>query len=211
MNQSVIPLSINRLPRIIGFMGNIGAGKDSACDYLHQQYNYRKRGFSDPVYEQLWNLNPLVRINDNPDYMPLQILVRLDGWDKAKREHPEIRQWLRVGGTENGRDIHGQDCWLHVMELRSREDVLTAIRDVRFPNEGQWIRSAGGILVAVESERSIPADPTQRSEQLDYRAEADYIITNNGDKLELGRQIETVLDRFDQCYKVPFPAGINDV
>lgn len=192
-------------------MGNIGAGKDTACDYLVAQYNYRKRGFSDPVYEQLWNLNPVLKINDNPDYMHLQDLVRLYGWDHTKRNHPQVRKWLRVGGTENGRDIHGQDCWVHVMESRSRSDLLTTIRDVRFPNEAAWIRSAGGILVLVLSDRSIPADPNERSEQMDYGSEADYIIENNGDFLELGRQIETVLDRFDLCDKVPFPAGINDV
>jgi hypothetical protein len=70
------------------------------------------------------------------------------GWDRAKQLR-EVRTLLQRMGTEAGRDIHGEDCWVLAAE-RDLANALgaapLAITDVRFPNEAAFIHRHGGVL-----------------------------------------------------------------
>jgi hypothetical protein len=188
---------INDLPRMIAFCGNRGAGKDEACAYLNRKYGYVSRGFSDPLYTTLKVINPIIQVNgpkDAPAYRLYNDLVKEYGVDFVKRNYQEVRRLLQVLGTECGRDVHGRDVWTHAMDIASRADKLTAIRDLRFPEEANFIRSCGGTLVFISSFRETPADPSHVSEiSLDYRKVADVHITNNGSLEDLGNEIENVI------------------
>lgn len=178
-------------PTVIGIVGNIGAGKDEICNYLRDAHSFIKVGFSDPIYELLWEMNPVVDIADEtPKYADLTIKY---GIDKVKREYKPIRRWLQLIGTEYGRNVFGQDCWIRALDARIKDSPLVAVRDVRFENEIDYIRSRGGFVVWVQSNRAPDRDQSHASEHLVFADHADYTVQNNGTLVELYRQLDVIL------------------
>lgn len=143
------------LPKIIALNGEIGSGKDTAATYLAHNFGYKMIGFSDPVYESLYRLNPPIIIAHHRAVY-LQTLVDKHGWDAAKRMYPAIRQMLRITGTENGRDVHGDWCWINILSKRIKQDghPRWVIRDLRFPEEVEWTQSEGGVIWRVEGRQT---------------------------------------------------------
>lgn len=189
------------LPRVIGFCGNRGAGKDECAKILHRKYGYKVRGFSDPVYEQLAILNPLIMVYHTtiaPDERRYLSVCSEYGVDYVKRHSYEVRCYLQLLGTECGRHVHGEDCWLKIMDTRMRLDERTVIQGIRFKNEVSFTRAQpDSLLICVQSKREQPPDPTHISEvSIDPAAEADYIIRNDGSLLDLEAELERVIDSY---------------
>jgi|688.fasta_scaffold10419_2 hypothetical protein len=189
------------LPKVIGFCGNRNAGKDECCKILHKKYGFTVRGFSDPVYEQLAILNPVIRVNDHDvtyTSEEFNTAVTVFGVDYVKRHSDDVRRYLRLLGTECGRRFHGEDCWLKIMDTRMRLDERTAIQGIRFPNEVSFLRAQpDSLLICVQSTREQPADPTHESEvAIDPVKESDYIIRNDGTLLDLEAELERVIDAY---------------
>jgi hypothetical protein len=187
--------------RCIGFAGNRGAGKDECCKILHKKYGFTSRGFSDPVYEQLAILNPVVRVSDHGGIYAAaeyETVVSIFGADYVKRHSDDVRRYLRLLGTECGRRFFGEDCWLKIMDTRMRLDERTAIQGIRFPNEVSFLRAQpDSLLICVQSTREQPADPAHESEvAIDPAKEADYIIRNDGTLLDLEAELERVIDAY---------------
>jgi hypothetical protein len=188
--------------RCIGFAGNRGAGKDECCKILRYRYGFAIRGFSDPVYDQLDILNPDIRLWDSKlathKTIRYKTAVNRYGPDYTKRNSTDVRQYLRLLGTECGRDFWGEDCWVRIMDSRMRLDERTAIRDIRFPNEVSFLRAQpDSLLICVQSTREQPADPAHESEvAIDPAKEADYIIRNDGTLLDLEAELERVIDAY---------------
>lgn len=187
-------------PFLIALCGPIGAGKDTVADYLSDKYGYTKVGFSDPVYQALWALNPVVNLPDGT-YRRLQDVVMDMGWETAKRSIPEIRRLLRHVGTEAGRDIHGEDCWVWRMENRMADDVATkgtlvghVIRDLRFENELCMVRNYGGQVWFVDNGTYDPSkEPEHRSEGLRFDRIYDQYIQNTGTLEHLYAAVDSLL------------------
>ena len=189
------------LPRVIGFCGHRNAGKDECAKILHRKYGYVVRGFSDPVYEQLAILNPIICVNDHDAVYTADeynAVVAVYGVDYVKRHSDDVRRYLRLLGTECGRHVHGEDCWLKIMDARMRLDERTVIQGIRFPNEVSFTRAQpDSLLICVQSKREQPPDPTHISEvSIDPAAEADYIIRNDGSLLDLEAELERVIDSY---------------
>lgn len=70
---------------------------------------------------------------------------------------PAVRTWLQEEGTERGRQVFGEDVWCRALfaRLQMYEHFWGAnqfvVTDVRFPNEVQYIRHNGGIVLRVEA------------------------------------------------------------
>ena len=190
---------LNSLPKFIGLRGPIGSGKDTVADYLVAHYGYEKKGFSDPVYESLYLLNPPVIVGKHR-VIHLQILVDTHGWDFVKRAYPCVREWLRIIGTEAGRDIHGQDCWIKVAD--KRVDVSSAkrfaIRDVRFPNEAEYIKDNGGEIWEIQGRISEEVALLKKHRSEGNQIPVDRIIHNDSSLPMLYRRLNAVLDTFLQ-------------
>jgi hypothetical protein len=170
----------NNLPTVIGFIGRIGSGKDRCCDILAAKFGYKKLGFSDPLYEQLAALNPIIK-HPYPDLDKGQRyneLVEFYGIDWLKRNSPEVRAYLQKLGEECGRQAHGRDCWIKHMDRRIGPLDFVTIRDVRYVNEIDYIRSMSGIIIWVESDFAPERDTSHASEHLDYSRHADYFASN---------------------------------
>lgn len=145
--------------RLIGITGVAGSGKDAAAAALVAA-GWRRAAFADRMREAVLALDPWVifeGVDGNEGWARLSDLVEAHGWDDAKRMHGEIRRLLQRFGTEAGRDIHGEDCWIdlvlapwvHASNTPGPKHDLV-VTDCRFENEAVAIRRAGGLVVRIE-------------------------------------------------------------
>jgi hypothetical protein len=136
--------------RMIGLVGYAQTGKDEAAKAL-AEFGWRRVSFADGVREALYALNPEVecRLFDFLTVWKIRDMVDSVGWEEVKHI-PKVREYLQRMGTEAGRDIHGQDCWVNRAMQRAADLPQVVFTDVRFPNEAAAIVARGGIMVSVE-------------------------------------------------------------
>ena len=137
---------------IIGFVGFIGSGKDTAADYLVNFHGFRRDSFANTLKDAVAAVFGWDR-------------VLLEGRTKEAREWREQRdEWwstrlgkditprhiLQYWGTEVCRQGFHDDIWIASLENKMRKtgDNIV-ISDVRFPNEIKAIHNAGGKVVRV--------------------------------------------------------------
>ena len=184
------------LPKLIALMGNRGAGKGAIASYLADFHHYTARGFADPLYEQLTILNPWIQAGEsltNPKFRRYNDLVERFGVDYVKRNFVEVRKYLQLLGTECGREIIHDLVWVKIAEERSRGDYRTSFFDMRFANEVAWVRTQDSLLIHVSSPREDPPSAHKSEFQLNYSAEADFSIENDGTLQELYDKVEAVI------------------
>lgn len=138
---------------IIGICGFIGAGKDTAADYLVGFHGFRRDSFANTLKDAV---------------------SAVFGWDRELIEGrtPEARAWreqkdewwsnrlgmditprwiLQQWGTEVLRNHFHDDIWIAALESRlAKRADHTVISDVRFPNEVKAIRAQGGKIVWIQ-------------------------------------------------------------
>lgn len=187
------------LPKAIFLMGNRGAGKGTIAMYLAEHYCFQSRGFADPLYEQLTILNPLIQTGTSlttPKNYYYNDLVAEYGVDYVKRNFPEVRRYLQLLGTECGRKVHGQQCWINIAAERSKGDFRSVFFDTRFDNERDWGRSLDSVFIHVTSPKEEPVGEHVSEYSLDYTENADYTIRNDGTLQQLYDKVETLLDNY---------------
>lgn len=128
---------------LIGLSGYARTGKDTLADYLVEAHGFTKKSFADPMREALYRLDPQIECNGY--LVSLKQGVNLLGWEELKKASPDIRPLLQRFGTEVGRGLWGQDFWVEQMNLDALQGN-TVIADVRFWNEADAIRRAGGVV-----------------------------------------------------------------
>jgi hypothetical protein len=138
---------------IIGICGFIGAGKDTAADYLVGFHGYRRDSFANTLKDAV---------------------AAVFGWDRELLEGrtPEARAWreqrdewwsnrlgrditprwvLQYWGTEVIRQGFHDDIWIAALEARlAKRTDHTVISDVRFPNEVKAIKAQGGKIIWIQ-------------------------------------------------------------
>lgn len=195
----------------IGFSAFATGGKDTAADILVAEHGYEKRGFADALRALCLAINPIVgleihrpdpptdeeRLDERFDavpYMPTlepvtygDALERV-GYNEAKAKYPEFRRILQVVGTEGCRTIFGQDVWVDASMRTVPEETPCVWTDVRFHNEADAIRAAGGIIVRIEREGVGPVtDHPSETEILDY--DFDFVLWNDGTREDFERTV----------------------
>jgi len=136
--------------RIIGLTGFAGSGKDEAAKVLIKEFGFKRVAFADPMRDALYKLDPIVGYRSLSGQMvSVRDLVDKEGWDNAKRDHPEIRRLLQVFGTECGREIHGENCWVDAAFRQVEYPHDYVFTDVRFPNEAERIHGEGGMVLNI--------------------------------------------------------------
>jgi hypothetical protein len=162
--------------RIIALCGYPGVGKDSVAKAL---VGFTRVAFADPMRDALMAIDPWVR--DEIGFEKLSVIVSRQGWDSAKRCYPEIRALLQHMGTEAGRMIHGQDCWVRIAMSRIHQVRGDAIvTDLRFENEYQALKKCCGLTVVHITRPGYGPVNSHVSELLDYAAIADTTLVNDG-------------------------------
>lgn len=186
---------------IVGFAGYAGAGKNTAAAAL-SPYGFTEASFAAPLKAGMLRLNPTVLVPSvvgtsgcTLELKPTKLrdLVARVGWEAAKRV-PEVRQLLQRFGTEVGRELFGGDFWVNQLARRVRDKSFVSITDVRFPNEGEWVRKRG-LLIWI-SRAGVGPINGHVSDNGACRGLAHVIIDNSGTTEELRQKVvEAVIYR----------------
>ena len=176
--------------KIIGLIGEMGAGKDTFCDYLKESYqNVYFLKFSDALTEILKMF-----------------------FDDVKRED---QQWL----SSALRERFGQDVLVKalVKKIEKITDGIIILNGVRRPDDFKALRSIGGKLIYVTADVKLRWERVKvRGEKADDdvpfekfvemgKAEAESLITaigvqadikieNNGSKEEFYQKVKESID-----------------
>jgi hypothetical protein len=137
---------------IIGFVGFIGSGKDTAADYLVNFHGFRRDSFANTLKDAVsavfgWDRVLLEgRTKEAREWRE----QRDDWWSNRLGKEITPRHILQYWGTEVCRQGFHDDIWIASLENKIRktgDDIV--ISDVRFPNEIKAIKNAGGKVVRV--------------------------------------------------------------
>lgn len=176
---------------IIGLCGYPRVGKDSIAQILCTHHGFERIAFADPLRKALLSLDPYIRTGDT--YARISRVIETVGWDEAKKI-PEVRDLLQRMGTEAGRDIHGEDCWVRIAE-REIENCIRPIvvTDVRFCNEVAMLRKHGAMICHVVRPGFEKVNE-HSSEQMDYNAISDLAVYNQGERSDIQQMVQAILD-----------------
>lgn len=122
---------------IIGLGHAARVGKDTVADILTLRHGYERRAFADKLRDFVYHTNDEVRF-----------MVDVHGWEAAKAAHPSVRRTL-VDVGDGARQIMGDDVWIRAAFRGLEPGDRAVFTDMRYPNEAQAIRDAGGLLVKV--------------------------------------------------------------
>jgi hypothetical protein len=139
---------------IIGFVGLIGAGKDTAADYLVNFHGFRRDSFANTLKDAVANVFGWDRIMlEGRTKEAREWREQVDPWWAERLGMPNLTpRWiLQYWGTEVCRAGFHDDIWIASLENKMRKtgDNIV-ISDVRFPNEILAIHNAGGIVVRIK-------------------------------------------------------------
>lgn len=151
--------------RIIALHGKAGAGKDTFADRLVEKHGFVKRGFADPLYEEVaaafdvgvgWlrdrqrkeSPQDLLRVARCRDKAFRQLMEALgEGLFEMRSPRWVLQKW----GTEYRRGQNDQ-YWLARMAVFYQQHRLThgvVIPDCRFENEAQWVKRFDGTIIEI--------------------------------------------------------------
>jgi len=208
---------------IIGFVGLIGSGKDTAADFLVNSHGFRRDSFANTLKDAVANVFGWDRtLLEGRTKQAREWREQLDIWWSERLNMPLLTpRWvLQHWGTEVCRQGFHDDIWIASLEnkLRTTKDNIV-ISDVRFPNEIKAIHNAGGIVVRIkrgddpewfEAAASVNRGPEGNtswalsrtkmeklkihdSETAWVGYKTDYIVSNDGSIDELYTQIEDIV------------------
>lgn len=139
---------------VIGFVGFIGSGKDTAADYLCNVHGFRRDSFANTLKDavsNVFNWDRTLLEGKTPEARKWR--EQVDQWwaDRLNIPHLTPRWILQHWGTEVLRMGFHDDIWIASLENRLRKSVDNiVISDVRFPNEMKAIKNAGGMVIRIK-------------------------------------------------------------
>lgn len=118
-------------PLIIGINGLAQSGKSTAASFLVDRYSFEKVSFATPLKSMLTALG--VDVQDKLSTPPV-----LCG--------KTVRHALQTLGTDWGRNLIGGDVWVRAAMAKAEGKPAVVFDDVRFDNEAEAIKEAGGVI-----------------------------------------------------------------
>lgn len=138
---------------IIGFVGLIGAGKDTAADYLVNFHGFRRDSFANTLKDAVANVFGWDRtLLEGRTKEAREWREQPDEWWSNRLGKNITPRWvLQYWGTEVCRHGFHDDIWIASLENKMRKtgDNIV-ISDVRFPNEIAAIHNAGGKVIRIK-------------------------------------------------------------
>lgn len=166
--------------QIIGISGKAGSGKD----WLGREV-LRPRGYAQ--FSLSWHM---------------KVVGVAAGWKYeamfGAHKSEAAREYLQKGGTEQGREKHGENWWIDMADawLRTLEEGgwpvdKVYVPDVRFRNEAEWVRAKGGLLVRMVHGAGRPY-PLSGTAGADHRSETDLDDWEDWDAVVVNGRTMTV-------------------
>jgi hypothetical protein len=175
--------------KILALTGLKGSGKDTAYKFIRR--TFKQHRFANALKKMLTQM--LVQAG----YLPYQARMLID--HPVQKEEPLAilggktpREAMQTLGTEWGRDIIHPDLWVNVTFSAIENDHRSqiCITDLRFPNELQAIKDAGGKVVRITRPGVGATVGAQHpSEAFISSMPADFEIVNDRSKAHLGREM----------------------
>lgn len=176
---------------LLGIGSTMRVGKDTAANALCRDLGYRRVGFADKVKELALKVDPLVQtgsraVNVNIGHGRLKHAVVGLGWERAKDEIAEIRVFLQRLGT-GAREVFGDDFWVEHALRGVRPGDRVVFPDVRFQNEAEAIRAAGGKVIQIVRPGFEAKGHISETALLNF--EFDDVVQNTGSIADLERAV----------------------
>lgn len=139
---------------IVGFVGFIGSGKDTAADYLVNFHGFRRDSFANTLKDAVSAVFGWDRVLlEGRTKQAREWREQVDTWWAKRLNMPHLTpRWvLQYWGTEVCRGGFHDDIWIASLEhklLSTSDDIV--ISDVRFPNEIEAIHRAGGKVIRIK-------------------------------------------------------------
>ena len=168
----------------VGLTGRARTGKDTAAAALTAA-GWQRVGFADLLREVAYAVDPIVSLGD-AGHGRLAVVVDQVGWERAKDDYDDVRRFLQRLGTEGVRNHLGTHVWVEA--AMARATTPTVFTDVRFPNEAQAIRDAGGIVIRLVRPSAGPVVGHSSEEAMDGWP-VDAVVANDGTPAELHAKI----------------------
>jgi hypothetical protein len=139
---------------IVGISGFIGCGKSTVAQWLTNDYNFRKDSFATSLKDACAMMFDWPRdMIEGDTKESREWREQVDTWWAGKLGIPNFspRLALQLVGTDSLRNHFNEGIWFLTLENRVRKnpDQHVVISDVRFPNEIEFIKNQGGILLKV--------------------------------------------------------------
>jgi hypothetical protein len=200
---------------IVGFVGLIGSGKDTAADLLVNDFGFKRDSFANSLKDAVskifhWDRDMLQGLSTESRAWREEV----DDWWAERLGIPHLTpRWvLQFFGTDVCRDYFSNDIWVASLErklMQSKDNVV--ISDVRFANEIHAIKDAGGTIVRLQRgalpiwwdiarnnnpELMLSAYPAVHSSEWAWISSGeDVVIHNDGTILDLAVNLRIVIDR----------------
>lgn len=142
--------------KIIGLLGHAGVGKNYIAENIIPKY-----------------INGSYLVLAFADHFKIDCITKHNfEYNKVFGEKDyETRKALQRIGTEEGRHRYGEDIWIRIVEnwikvFNSRGIENFIISDVRFQNEVNWIKSMGGKVIKIISQKRLKIQLEKESSNL---------------------------------------------
>ena len=203
---------------IVGIVGFIGSGKDTAAEYLENEHNFKKESFAASLKDAVSNVFGWDRdLVEGQTEKSREWRNQVDEWWATRLNMPHLTpRWvLQHWGTELCRVGFHADIWLASLErriLNSAPDVV--ISDCRFENEINAIKRLGGKIIQINRTSHVHEElmnfasrgdqtaiqlladlEVHQSEWAWRKVAADYIIDNTGSLYNLYYQLKEIINQ----------------
>lgn len=163
------------MTHIIGLTGFIGSGKDTAAEYLIQNYGFKGVKFADGLKDMMRAIGITTE--------------ELEDRKLKEQPHPLLcgrtpRYAMQKLGTEWGRDLIADNIWTNLWASRCNGKPLVVTADMRFFNEAAAIEANKGIMIRIWRPETDPPKetwPTLHPSERDIpNLPVHYEVTNDG-------------------------------
>lgn len=183
---------------IVGLVGYIGSGKGTVGDILVREHGYRQFAFADALKDAVATIFTWPRgLLEGDSNASRTFREKVDPWWSHKLGYEVTpRLILQRFGTEACRHGIADNIWIAALEKRIHGYDDVVLTDVRFPNEIDFVRSVGGVIVRVKRGE----DPTPEELASKHVSETawnyvvpDIVIDNDGTLEQLKEKVKLTL------------------
>lgn len=173
---------------VVGLVGRMKAGKDTAGNRLVERWGYVRYAFADALKEMCGIVLDAMGI-DRTEI----------GWTGRDWTGPKTDLGRRMlqGVGHGARDTLDPRVWVTVLDraVQDRAPQYVVVTDVRYPNEARWVLENRGVLVRVERpdvDRSGDEhrDPTEAHVD---RIAVSYVLRNDDTVERLHAQVDGLI------------------